>query len=252
VAYVFQRGQRTTIGLSVGVQGLSVRAPRWATLAAVDEVLQHKADWVLRKLAQAGQRHQTLQHERMTWGDGTRLAWLGRHLTLRQGLPPAVDPGAAPDAIHGMALPTASAAPRRRTQLVPVQCVGDELWVALPAEATDSAWPAAVQAWMAGEALRHFEQRLNHFAPLLQVKWTRLGLSNASTRWGSAKADGSIRLHWRLMQFDTEVLDYVVAHELSHLRHMDHSPRFWQTVATVVPDHTRLRARLRGTRLSTW
>jgi hypothetical protein len=54
------------------------------------------------------------------------------------------------------------------------------------------------------------------------------------------------------MQFDTEVLDYVVAHELSHLRHMDHSPRFWQTVATVVPDHTRLRARLRGTRLPTW
>ena len=61
--------------------------------------------------------------------------------------------------------------------------------------------------------------------------------SSAGTRWGSASADGSIRLNWRLIHFRLPVIDYVVAHELSHLRVMDHSPRFWDTVRTVVPDY---------------
>ncbi|MDP3133862.1 MAG: M48 family metallopeptidase, partial [Burkholderiaceae bacterium] len=77
-------------------------------------------------------------------------------------------------------------------------------------------------------------------------------LTNAATRWGSAKSDGTIRLHWRLMQFSPQVLDYVVAHELSHLRHMDHSPRFWATVASVVPDHAARRAELRRSGPPLW
>ena len=58
------------------------------------------------------------------------------------------------------------------------------------------------------------------------VQWTSLRLSSAETRWGSAKADGSIRLNWRLLHYRPAVIDYVVAHELAHLRVMDHSPRF--------------------------
>ena len=111
---------------------------------------------------------------------------------------------------------------------------------------------SAVHAWMLRQARVHFSARLDHFAPLLGVRWTALRLSAATTRWGSAKADGSIRLHWRLMQFPPEVVDYVVAHELSHLRHMDHSERFWQTVASVVPDYATWRAQLKGERLPPW
>ena len=58
------------------------------------------------------------------------------------------------------------------------------------------------------------------------MQWTSLRLSSAETRWGSAKADGSIRLNWRLLHYRPAVIDYVVAHELAHLRVMDHSPRF--------------------------
>ncbi len=59
---------------------------------------------------------------------------------------------------------------------------------------------------------------------------TTLGGASANTRWGSAKADGSIRLNWRLLHYRPAIIDYVVAHELAHLRVMDHSPRFWDTV----------------------
>ncbi len=241
VGYLFRRGQRKTIGFSVGPQGLSVSAPRWSTLAAVDAALQTKADWVLNTLQKAGQRQHALQEQRMDWCDGAQLPWLGGHMVLRLGTPPKP---AAP------AQPLPAVAGKRKPTLV--QPHENTLWVALPQAATAAQLRDAVQAWMSQAAYAHFAERLNHFAPLLGVTWTSLRLSSAATRWGSAKADGSIRLHWRLMHFEAQVVDYVVAHELSHLRHMDHSPRFWQTVATVVPDFAAWRAKLKGERLPPW
>jgi len=79
-----------------------------------------------------------------------------------------------------------------------------------------------------------------------------LRLSNAGTRWGSAKSDGSIRLNWRLIHFRPSVIDYVVAHELSHLRVMDHGPRFWDTVRSVVPDYATLRGQLKDDAVPLW
>ena len=72
------------------------------------------------------------------------------------------------------------------------------------------------------------------------------------TRWGSASADGSIRLNWRLVHFKLSVIDYVVVHELSHLRVMDHSPRFWDTVRAVVPDYADLRGQLKDQPVPRW
>ena len=74
----------------------------------------------------------------------------------------------------------------------------------------------------------------------------RLALSSATTRWGSASADGSIRLNWRLVHFGMPVIDYVVAHELAHLREMNHSPAFLEVVRSVIPDVDAARGALRA------
>ena len=73
----------------------------------------------------------------------------------------------------------------------------------------------------------------------------RLSVSSAATRWGSASADGSVRLHWRLIHFALPVIDYVTTHELAHLREMNHSPAFWEVVRSVLPDFERHRGALR-------
>jgi predicted metal-dependent hydrolase len=109
-----------------------------------------------------------------------------------------------------------------------------------------------VQAWLMRQARRIFLERLDHFAPVLGVQWKKMSLSNAGTRWGSASLDGSIRLNWRLVHFRMSVVDYVVVHELSHLRVMDHSPRFWDTVRSVVPDYAALRQQLKTGVLPKW
>ena len=77
------------------------------------------------------------------------------------------------------------------------------------------------------------------------MQHTRLSLSSARTRWGSARSDGHIRLNWRLIHLPLAQIDYVVVHELAHLRVMDHSPRFWDTVGTVMPDYRERRRQLR-------
>ncbi|HEY9238395.1 MAG TPA: M48 family metallopeptidase, partial [Burkholderiaceae bacterium] len=102
-----------------------------------------------------------------------------------------------------------------------------------------------VQSWLQRQARRVFDERIAHFAPRLRVRVRRLSLSSAQTRWGSASADGSIRLNWRLIHFALPSIDYVVAHELAHLRHMDHSPRFWDVVRSVLPDYEQARGSLK-------
>jgi hypothetical protein len=103
-----------------------------------------------------------------------------------------------------------------------------------------------VQSWLQRQAKRVFTDRCHHFAEQLGVRFTRLSLSSAQTRWGSASADGSVRLNWRLIHFALPVIDYVVTHELAHLREMNHSPAFWEVVRSVLPDFERSRGALRS------
>ena len=239
VAYAFQRAKRRTIGFVVGPDGLVVRAPRWTPLTEVDAALQEKAPWILRKLHETRERHVRQQGARIEWRDGTSFPFLGGTVNV------VLDPGhhfSAQGATLDAAISDASNVPVSQRVLR----------VALPHAASPEQIRDAVQAWLMRQANAHFTARLDHFAPQLQVQWSRMSLSNAGTRWGSARVDGSIRLNWRLVHFSPSVVDYVVVHELSHLRVMDHSPRFWDTVRTVVPDYAQLRGQLKDDAIPRW
>jgi predicted metal-dependent hydrolase len=234
VAYEFKRGQRRSIGFSVGPQGLSVRAPKWTPLYEVDAALKTKADWILRKLQETLARHSRQTEQVMSWCDGASLLFLGQSVTLH------LDPE------HSFGAAGAQLMPATNASHNPQEPQPQRLHVALAHTASADQIREVVQAWLMRQAQQIFKARLDHFAPLLGVQWKKLSLSNAGTRWGSAKSDGSIRLNWRLVHYRMALLDYVVAHELSHLRVMDHSPRFWDTVRSVVPDYALLRQQLKA------
>src|SRR3990167_2623807 len=82
VAYALQRARRRSIGFTVGADGLSVRAPTWVTLAPVDAALREKSAWILRKLGEARERQQRLEHARIVWHDGAVLPYLGAPLRV--------------------------------------------------------------------------------------------------------------------------------------------------------------------------
>ncbi len=241
VAYEFKRARRRTIGFQVGAEGLVISAPKWVPLYEVESALQEKAAWVLKKLDETRVRKQQLDANRIEWRDGTGLPFLGEQVIV------VLDPRHAFGEV-GAVLHTDDTAPNLTLAGVPRLT----LHVALPHNATANQIRDAVQAWLMRQAKRIFIERLNHYAPLLGVQWKKLSLSSAGTRWGSASADGSIRLNWRLVHFSQTVIDYVVAHELSHLRVMDHSPRFWDTVASVMPDYATLRGQLKDDSIPRW
>jgi predicted metal-dependent hydrolase len=226
VAYRLRRARRRSIGFVVDIEGLSVAAPRWVTLADIEAALREKQAWIVRKLAEQQERARRLQAARIEWRDGTHVPFLGE--TVIVVIDPRVD-GAMLNA-DAVALP---GVPRLA------------LHIGLPQHARPEQIRDAVQSWLQRQARRVFEERCRHFAPLLRVHVKRLGLSSAQTRWGSANANGSVHLNWRLVHFALPIIDYVVAHELAHLRVMNHSPQFWDVVRSVIPDYQGARSMLK-------
>ncbi len=230
VPYELKRARRRSIGFTVSEDGLRVSAPKWVTVGDIDKALQQKAEWILRKLVEQRERARRTQAARVHWGDGCSLPYLGEPLIV------VLDPsltGARLDEGRADAQGTLSTVARRM------------LYLGLPQNATPHQIRDTVQAWLQRQAKAWFEPRCRHFAQQLGVTMTGLRLSSAQTRWGSANVDGIIRLNWRLIHFSPALIDYVVAHELSHLLEMNHSPRFWAVVRSVMPDYELARDRLK-------
>ncbi|MFZ5548798.1 MAG: M48 family metallopeptidase [Pseudomonadota bacterium] len=226
VAYLLRRARRKSIGFTVGPEGLAVSAPRWVGQGEIESALREKSSWILRKLSEQRDRQRRLEAARVDWRDGAGLPFLGETVIL------VLDPRVAGAVLNadGQALP---GVPRLT------------LHVGLPQSAQPAQIRDVVQSWLQRQARRIFEERCAHFAPLLGVRVARLRLSSAQTRWGSASADGGIHLNWRLVHFGLPVIDYVVAHELAHLREMNHSAAFWDVVRSAIPDIESRKAALR-------
>lgn len=220
VSYELRRARRRSIGFVVGEDGLTVSAPRWVAQAEIEVALQSKSRWILRKLVDQGERLNQLAAARVDWRHGAELPYLGAPLRI------VLDPQL--QGVHLVASDT------RR-----------ELHIGLPHTAETPQIRDAVQSWLQRQALQLFAERCAHFAVALGVQVRQIKLSSARTRWGSATSGGVIRLHWRLLHFAPATIDYVVAHELAHLREMNHSAAFWEVVGSVLPRYEDARRALK-------
>jgi predicted metal-dependent hydrolase len=236
VEYQLRRGRRRTIGFAVGPEGLTVSAPYWTPQAEIDAALREKVRWITTRLMQARERAAHLAAARIDWRMGAAVPYLGAPVILM------ADPR-IPKALCSVMLDPLKSAPDTAAP-----CSGQPRTLRLPLSpnATPAQWRNVTVAWLARQARRLFTARLDHYAPQLGVQWQRLSLSSAETRWGSANSQGGIRLNWRLIHFPVPIIDYVVVHELAHLREMNHSSRFWTHVQAVLPDYTARRAALRA------
>jgi predicted metal-dependent hydrolase len=215
ITYTLKRsGKRRSIGLRIDDRGLTVSVPLRASERWLHSVLQEKASWVVEKL----DGWQTRLPAKTVWRDGETIDYLGDLLVLRvwQSL-------------------FDSPLERRRNELwVFVDDAGDELSIA-----------QRVDRWYRSEAQSLFEQRVLFYAQLLEVEPSAIRLTSARSQWGSCTAGGTVRFNVQLVKLPLRLIDYVVAHELAHLRELNHSPAFWRLVESVCPDYARLRSELR-------
>ncbi|MFJ3044542.1 YgjP-like metallopeptidase domain-containing protein [Herbaspirillum chlorophenolicum] len=208
--YALLRSKRSTIGFLVSDEGLRVTSPKWVTLAEIENAIREKQRWILSKLNERRERSARRLQPQMQWCDGATLPYLGADITLRI----------------------------RAGQRAAVYLDEDarELNVSLPADAGEQQLKDRVQGWLQARAEELFGKRLIVYAEKLGVTYRSYALSSATTQWGSCTADGRIRLNWRLMHFALPLIDYVIAHELAHLREMNHGPQFWATVQSIFPE----------------
>ena len=213
VPYVLRRARRRTIGLSIDHRGLRVGAPSRSSLRDVESLILRHGEWVVQKLDEWRGRRRP---EQLRIVDGVQLPMLGALLEVRLAL------GANRGVWSGQETPA----------------------LTLCLRSPDDAGRVLEKA-LRERARELFLERLAHYAALLGVTLPRLALSAARTRWGSCSLKSGIRLNWRLIHFPRHVIDYVVAHELAHLREMNHSPRFWSVVGQLYPDYRLVRDELK-------
>ena len=96
---------------------------------------------------------------------------------------------------------------------------------------------AEIILWYKVEALKYIAPRLNNFVHQLGKKYSKIKITSARKRWGSCSGRGNINFSWRLIMAPQETVNYVIAHEAAHLLHKNHSARFWNCVAQMVPDY---------------
>ncbi len=216
ITYTLKRSsKRRSIGLRIDDHGLTVSVPLRASEKWLQAVLQEKARWVVEKL----DGWQTCKPPTTNWQDGETVDFLGELLVLR--------------IVHGL---FSAPVHRRRSQL----------WVFVANNCESEHIERAVTRWYQLEAEEFFVQRVAHFAPRLNVAPHSVKLSNAKAQWGSCTVHGSIRLNVQLIKLPPRLIDYVVVHELAHLRELNHSAAFWKVVESVCPDYARLRGELRS------
>ncbi|MDQ6213082.1 M48 family metallopeptidase [Achromobacter insolitus] len=215
IGFVLLRSRRRSIGFVITDDGLRVTAPNWVTLTQVDDAVREKSRWILTKLREWHARKQQLAMAHTRWQAGGELPYLGKRIVI----------GVGGDSRQARLSGDADA-PQD----------GDTLWLALPSSADQSRIRDSAQAWLQQRAGAWFGARLAHFLQVSGLKIRRWRLSSAATRWGSCTSDGNIMLNWRLIHFAPAIIDYVIAHELAHLREMNHSQDFWREVGQILPD----------------
>jgi predicted metal-dependent hydrolase len=189
---VLRKADKRSIGLTLQLDGrIGVSAPKSTPLSTIRSFLQANSEWIESHLS----RYKALRdaYPRKNYVDGESFVFMGCELELRLG---------------------AGRVMRTETELF------------APREATRE----AILAYYKAEGIRHLRARLEHFIEVMALTPSSTRFASQKTRWGSCSASGRVSLNWRLIFAPPLVIDYVIIHELAHLKHYNHSEQFWALV----------------------
>lgn len=226
ISYRVRRSARRkkTIQMSVDAEGVIVAAPTAVPDAEIQGFVLRKADWILESLAEAAARAES---SRLI--DGNSLPYRGRPVVLSIR-------SAGVDAVR-VELDESEGGGLRFRIDVPESLP--------PAERSDAVAPA-LAAWYRERAETLIPESVERWLPKFGYKTKPVVIvRDQRRRWGSCSSDGVLRFNWRLAMLHPDLLDYVVAHELSHIEVMNHSPKFWAAVEKRLPDVRERRQRLK-------
>jgi len=214
--------RRTTVAVTVAPgEGVVLVAPTDATRRRLDRVVHQKAPWIVDRLRHVGQVEGKPTEKEFVSGE--TFLYLGRNYRLKVEL--RVNP--KPTKLD------------RGWLRVQVSRQGDS-------DERGAMVRMALEAWYIGLAQARIPERVEALARKSGLRPGSVIVRNQSKRWGSCDRHGSLRFNWRVIQAPTRLVDYVVAHELAHLRYENHTKSYWALLGKVMPDYEARRAELRS------
>lgn len=219
--------RKKTVEISLDPQvGVIVRSPARTPQGDLADFVRSRAGWILGRATE-----DVLSPAPRRYTDGESLYYLGEQVPIF----------------------TTATHDRR----VSVNLKDGAFHIAIPDAIADEERPeksrAALERWYRKQASLLLTEKVWYWqSDVGRKKPSKILVRSQRRRWGSCSSDGSIRLNWRLIMADHDIIDYVVVHELAHLTVMDHSPRFWKRVEDTLPNYRALRRRLNKVGLHLW
>lgn len=232
------KSDRKSIGIIVNLQGdLIVRAPKFVSDREIRRLIESKEKWI--RSMQEKQRHSAMERKHLKIEDGAVISFLGEEYLLRASDVKKVIQNKyiqknEKDLQQGLNMQDVRMNAEYDTGisgniLVPVH----------------KDFEKTLMKWLKEQALYILIDSAEHYAEQLGVTYAGLKLSNARTRWGTCNSQKVIRFSWKLIMCPLPIIDYVVVHELCHLKHMNHSRDFWKCVEDILPNYKALRKELK-------
>jgi predicted metal-dependent hydrolase len=193
-------------------KGLEVVLPSGVDLESIEWLLRDRQQWILKHLTRFGEADTAVQRRYVS---GETLFFLGVAYELE-------------------------VTPTHTLRNTVVARQGNLIRVRLKANSTTALQSAeevraALEAWYRQQAKNYISQRAAVLAAQHGFKYENITIKGQRTRWGSCSSQNNLNFNWRLMLAPPGAIDYVILHELCHLRELNHSPRFWKLVAQVCP-----------------
>jgi hypothetical protein len=199
--------RKKTISLQIGGNSdITVYAPYFTPVAEINRFVEEKRNWIDRILLK--QARQPAQNKEKTYETGEEFYYLGRSYFLETGFDPLENTG--------------------------VFFRFDRFVLNCPDNGEMKKYYFA--SWYQKKAREHIPVRVEHFSRELNLQPRSIRITSARSRWGSCSEDNSLAFSFRLMMAPPQVIDYVVVHELMHIREKNHSSKFWRLVIETMPD----------------
>ncbi len=196
---------RKTIALQINENAeLIVRAPHYVSLKKINSFIDEKRDWLEKTINKAEQRKKALQSNK-EFRDGKTVMFLGKEYQVQ---------------LNG------------KTKNIEFS----EYTIQFPFGKIEYA-DEYLTKWYKKQAKEIITLRIKDYAKALGLSFSKIGITSAKKRWGSCNSKGNINFSYRLVMTPPVIIDYVIVHELMHLKEMNHSPRFWAKVGQVIPDY---------------
>jgi len=215
ITYDVIRTDRKTVGLEVDVEdGILVRAPNHLSSVEIKRIVKKKADWIQRKQKKVNEIKPAPQPKEFLSGE--KLPYLGRRYRLQVSRTNEVK--------------KASVKLYQGKFQVQVNSLLEE-------EARRLAIRAAFIAWYRKRAEVKINERVEKYKTKIGVEPNNVKIKKQKKRWGSCSSKGNLNFNWKLIMAPMSIIDYLVVHELAHLKYSNHSRDFWNLVGALVPDY---------------